>query len=55
MKDRIVKGRQTTITSLALLGFFAFAIYRHPALLDKPETLIALAGGLIPLFLKDPK
>jgi hypothetical protein len=55
VKDRVLNHRQMSITAVALLAFLTVAIWRYPSLIEKPETLVALAAGLVPLFLKDSK
>jgi hypothetical protein len=51
MKDRLTHW-PSTVPALAVLGFLAFIVTRRPDLLDKPEALLSLAGGLFLLFLK---
>jgi hypothetical protein len=42
----------STIPALCVLGLLAVWVNRKPDLLDKPEGLIVLAGGLLGLVYK---
>jgi hypothetical protein len=51
MKDRLTHW-PSTIPALLCFAFLALAVWLKPELLDKPETLLLLGGGVVGLFWK---